>query len=573
MHTHDDTPGLPGTELAVAQKPFQCIFVRKGDTRKISATEELMLQCTMLQDWTKAGIVSEDEPEVFLPEDEGYQLKHVEVIIEYLQMKQTRGPDDSAPKHEDETLVVRLPEWSTAFFNELQQCDLVGAANLSAFLICHSFKRDVCTYIAHHTNDIKVPQLREYLRIQDDFTENEWKALLADPDFREVIDADGVFDQKTSVRVSVGGFNSVIQSGVAESRLADEDSDFGWRLRRFLLCGPTGRAAVLSSLQDYAKARLDCDALLYRKEADRPIFLEPTEFIIVVRRGMVNVREVVFGMFSELDDLRLKGIEKAEFEWVDAPDICHICRILDDNKDTLKTLVKPPAEILAELPSSLSLDLLVMEPLAKEMEEQDEREHVLSRFRIKRLEYDMRVDDGYASEPTPAFARWIRVEELKLSGGSFGSGSTDGARNTTVQRLETADAWMGPPSAVDFGNLVLHVKNTFPSLKEWRSMYTTMYCMFRDAREVQENVKHLRAAERAFKSLSLKADIEIHFKITVTHVRIKAASFPKLFEGYELQQQTLDPEKKRVTKRVYKREVKLNETVNFKVLLKLYDRV
>lgn len=102
MRAHGDTSALPGTELAVAKKPFQCIFVCMGDTRKINATEELMRQCTMLQDWTKAGIVSEDEPEVFLPENEGYQLKHVEAIIEYLQMKQTCGPDDSAAKHEEE---------------------------------------------------------------------------------------------------------------------------------------------------------------------------------------------------------------------------------------------------------------------------------------------------------------------------------------------------------------------------------------------------------------------------------------------------------------------------------------
>lgn len=74
--------------------------------------------------------------------------------------------------------------------------ELVGASNLSDFLMCPSFMRDVCAYVARRTDNMTVTQLRAYFRIENDYTKEEWAAFREDPDFREVMEADGILNDK-----------------------------------------------------------------------------------------------------------------------------------------------------------------------------------------------------------------------------------------------------------------------------------------------------------------------------------------------------------------------------------------
>ncbi|KAH7719868.1 hypothetical protein AAVH_12673 [Aphelenchoides avenae] len=179
--------------------PFLCTFVDKDTNRKIEATEELMHHSGLLQDRVNSGTVSEEAPEVYMPKNEEFHFEHLHVIMDYLAVKRQRDPKGSVPDFENRHPVVSIPPWSQSFFENVERRDmesLVGAANLSVFLVCPSFKHDVCAYIARRTDAMTVLQQRAYLRIEDAYSAEEWDELRNDPDLHELMAFEGILNDK-----------------------------------------------------------------------------------------------------------------------------------------------------------------------------------------------------------------------------------------------------------------------------------------------------------------------------------------------------------------------------------------
>lgn len=179
---------------APANAPPKLVFTFKEDPQELPVSENFRHFCGFVQDYSGAT-QPESQPEyarIPLPESDQFDIDDVRTVMCFTEEIAQSVPELLEKPYEEKDLVGEPPKWATDFFDRLDRDELFGALNAAQFLCTTVFVANAAAYIACQLDTKTVPEMREYLGIEPDFSDDEWASFLRVDYFRKVIDEQGI---------------------------------------------------------------------------------------------------------------------------------------------------------------------------------------------------------------------------------------------------------------------------------------------------------------------------------------------------------------------------------------------
>lgn len=123
-----------------------------------------------------------------VPPSDQFNIDDVRTVMRFVDEIAQNAPEWLENPTIASELVDETLSWASAFFKRLDRNDLFGAINAAQYLCVEAFSSNACAFVGRHINGMTVPEKRDYLGIEPDFSQDEWESFLRMPFYREIIE-------------------------------------------------------------------------------------------------------------------------------------------------------------------------------------------------------------------------------------------------------------------------------------------------------------------------------------------------------------------------------------------------